>query len=220
MQSSRGRGSLGIYKICLVHLRVAGAKDGGFDERSVLLRVLEAKDGAVVDIDEVGDEGGVVGEEDLLVRIHGGDDDIKAGVQGVGGRGEVQVREFQGRDDEGGVVGAIGVPIVWSIRSLRETSKIDRKAGRNLAKLTLFMQFYIIVTGYLYFTHIVVFALKTIATYKYQWVSNLTEEVASLAFYVVMFYMFRHVEKNGYFVLDEKEEEVVEIAVRDEEFEL
>ena len=55
--------------------RVAGAKDGGFDERSVLLRVLEAKDGVVVDIDEVGDEGGVVGEEDLLVRIHDSDDD-------------------------------------------------------------------------------------------------------------------------------------------------
>ena len=39
---------------------MAGAKDGGFDERSVLLRVLEAKDGVVVDIDEVGDEGGML----------------------------------------------------------------------------------------------------------------------------------------------------------------
>lgn len=59
---------------------MAGAKDGGFDERSVLLRVLEAKDGVVVDIDEVGDEGGVVGEEDLLVGVHGRDNDVEAGV--------------------------------------------------------------------------------------------------------------------------------------------
>ncbi|KAK4432400.1 protein CANDIDATE G-PROTEIN COUPLED RECEPTOR 7 [Sesamum alatum] len=114
---------------------------------------------------------------------------------------------------------AVIFPIVWSIRSLRETSKTDGKAARNLAKLTLFRQFYIVVIGYLYFTRIVVFALRTIAAYKYQWVANAAEEIASLAFYVVMFYMFRPVEKNGYFVLDE-DEEAAELALRDEEFEL
>ncbi|XP_022972573.1 protein GPR107-like [Cucurbita maxima] len=115
---------------------------------------------------------------------------------------------------------AIIFPIVWSIRSLRETSKTDGKAARNLAKLTLFRQFYIVVIGYLYFTRIVVFALKTIAAYKYQWVSNAAEEIASLVFYMVMFYMFRPVERNDYFVLDEEEEEAAELALRDEEFEL
>ncbi|KAM7464111.1 hypothetical protein LguiA_032232 [Lonicera macranthoides] len=115
---------------------------------------------------------------------------------------------------------AIIFPIVWSIRSLRETSKTDGKAARNLAKLTLFRQFYIVVIGYLYFTRIVVFALKTIAAYKYQWVANAAEEIASLAFYMVMFYMFRPVEKNEYFVLDDEEEEAAEMALRDEEFEL
>ncbi|KAL2229438.1 protein GPR107 [Sesamum indicum] len=114
---------------------------------------------------------------------------------------------------------AVIFPIVWSIRSLRETSKTDGKAARNLAKLTLFRQFYIVVIGYLYFTRIVVFALRTIAAYKYQWVSNAAEEIANLAFYVVMFYMFRPVDKNGYFVLDE-DEEAAELALRDEEFEL
>ncbi|CAK9147207.1 unnamed protein product [Ilex paraguariensis] len=115
---------------------------------------------------------------------------------------------------------AIIFPIVWSIRSLRETSKTDGKAARNLAKLTLFRQFYIVVIGYLYFTRIVVFALRTIAAYKYQWVAYAAEEIASLAFYVVMFYMFRPVEKNEYFVIDEEEEEAAELALRDEEFEL
>lgn len=115
---------------------------------------------------------------------------------------------------------AIIFPIVWSIRSLRETSKTDGKAARNLAKLTLFRQFYMVVIGYLYFTRIVVFALRTIAAYKYQWVSNAAEEVASLVFYMVMFYMFRPVDKNEYFVLDDEEEEAAEVALRDEEFEL
>ncbi|CAI0426732.1 unnamed protein product [Linum tenue] len=115
---------------------------------------------------------------------------------------------------------AIIFPIVWSIRSLRETSKTDGKAARNLAKLQLFRQFYILVIGYLYFTRIVVFALKTIAAYKYQWVSNAAEEAASLLFYAVMFYMFRPLEKNEYFVIDEEEEEAAEMALKDEEFEL
>lgn len=115
---------------------------------------------------------------------------------------------------------AIIFPIVWSIRSLRETSKTDGKAARNLAKLTLFRQFYIVVIGYLYFTRIVVFALRTIAAYKYQWVASAAEEIASLAFYAVMFYMFRPAEKNEYFALDDEEEEAAEMALRDEEFEL
>ncbi|CAI9766291.1 unnamed protein product [Fraxinus pennsylvanica] len=115
---------------------------------------------------------------------------------------------------------AILFPTVWSIRSLRETSKTDGKAARNLSKLTLFRQFYIVVIGYLYFTRIVVFALRTIAAYKYQWVSNAAEEIASLAFYAVIFYMFRPMEKNEYFALDEEEEQEAEMALREEEFEL
>lgn len=115
---------------------------------------------------------------------------------------------------------AIIFPIVWSIRSLRETSKTDGKAARNLAKLTLFRQFYIVVVGYLYFTRIVVFALRTIAAYKYEWVSNAAEEAASLAFYLFIFHMFQPVERNEYFVLDDEEEEAAMAALRDDEFEL
>ncbi|KAL6841374.1 hypothetical protein ACP4OV_028892 [Aristida adscensionis] len=115
---------------------------------------------------------------------------------------------------------AVLFPVVWSIRSLRETSKTDGKAARNLSKLTLFRQFYIVVIGYLYFTRIVVYALKTIASYKYRWVSILAEEVASIAFYLFMFYTFRPAEKSSYFSLDEEEEEAAEMVLREEEFEL
>ncbi|KAK9157937.1 hypothetical protein Scep_004511 [Stephania cephalantha] len=115
---------------------------------------------------------------------------------------------------------AIIVPILWSIKSLRETSKTDGKAAKNLAKLTLFRQFYIVVIGYLYFTRIVVFALKTISAYKYRWVSNAAEEIVSLAFYLIMFYMFRPVERNEYLVLDDDEEEAAQKILQEEEFEL
>ncbi|KAH7678677.1 Transmembrane protein GPR107/GPR108-like protein [Dioscorea alata] len=122
---------------------------------------------------------------------------------------------------------AILFPIICSIRSLRKTSKTDGKAARNLSKLTRFRQLYIIVVGYLYFTRIVVFALKTIttittykysSTYKYSWVSVAAEETASLAVNVVMFFMFRPVERNQYFVLDEDEEEAAQAALREECF--
>ncbi|KAL6614206.1 hypothetical protein ACP70R_036476 [Stipagrostis hirtigluma subsp. patula] len=115
---------------------------------------------------------------------------------------------------------AVLFPVVWSMRSLRESSKTDGKAARTLAKLTLFRQFYVVVIGYLYFTRIIVYALKTITNYKYRWVSVAAEEVATMAFYMFMFYMFRPAERNQYFALDEDEEEAAELALREEEFEL
>ncbi|EAY98335.1 hypothetical protein OsI_20245 [Oryza sativa Indica Group] len=115
---------------------------------------------------------------------------------------------------------AVLFPVVWSMRSLRETSKTDGKAARTLSKLTLFRQFYIVVIGYLYFTRIVVYALKTIASYQFRWVSVLAEEVATLAFYLFMFYTFRPAERSRYFSFDEDEEEAAEMVLREEEFEL
>eukprot|EP00252_Welwitschia_mirabilis_P027649 TRINITY_DN953_c0_g1_i1.p1 TRINITY_DN953_c0_g1~~TRINITY_DN953_c0_g1_i1.p1 ORF type:complete len:443 (+),score=65.73 TRINITY_DN953_c0_g1_i1:359-1687(+) len=116
---------------------------------------------------------------------------------------------------------AILFPIVWSIRNLREASKTDGKAAKNLEKLTLFRQFYIVLVGYLYFTRIVVFALTTITAYKYQWVSNCAAEFVSLAFYIFMFYNFRPVERNPYIALDKEEEEAaVQLANQDNDFEL
>ncbi|GJN17239.1 hypothetical protein PR202_gb04291 [Eleusine coracana subsp. coracana] len=115
---------------------------------------------------------------------------------------------------------AVLFPVVWSMRTLRESSKTDGKAARTLAKLTLFRQFYVVVIGYLYFTRIIVYALKTITNYKYRWVSVAAEEVATMAFYMFMFYMFRPAERNQYFALDDDEEEAAELALREEEFEL
>ncbi|CAM0945218.1 unnamed protein product [Alopecurus aequalis] len=102
---------------------------------------------------------------------------------------------------------AVFFPIIWSIRGLREASKTDGKAARNLHKLTLFKRFYVVVVGYLYFTRIIVSAFLALLNYKYQWGVNVAVEAASLAFYLFVFYNFHPVEKNPYLYVGDEEEE-------------
>ncbi|KAH7543343.1 hypothetical protein FEM48_Zijuj02G0174200 [Ziziphus jujuba var. spinosa] len=98
---------------------------------------------------------------------------------------------------------AVFFPIVWSIRNLKEASETDGKAARNLEKLTLFKQFYIVVVVYLYFTRVVVLSIGAIISYRYEWVLQAASESASLAFYVFIFYNFQPAERNPYLKIDE-----------------
>lgn len=116
---------------------------------------------------------------------------------------------------------AVLLPIIWSIKHLREAALTDGKAARSLVKLTLFRQYYIIVVSYIYFTRIVVLALRTLISYQYSWTCDLTTELATLAFYIFTGYRFRPETHNPYFRLDDDEEEAAaEEALADDEFEL
>jgi hypothetical protein len=116
---------------------------------------------------------------------------------------------------------AVLFPIIWSIKHLREAALTDGKAARSLMKLMLFRQYYIIVVSYIYFTRIVVLALRTIISYQYSWTCDLTTELATLAFYIFTGYRFRPETHNPYFRLDDDDEEAAaEEALADDEFEL
>lgn len=116
---------------------------------------------------------------------------------------------------------AVLFPIIWSIKHLREAALTDGKAAKSLLKLTLFRQYYIIVVSYIYFTRIVVLALKIIISYQFSWTCDLMTELATLAFYIFTGYRFRPESHNPYFRLDDEEEEAaVEEALADDEFEL
>ncbi|XP_027183750.1 protein GPR107-like [Coffea eugenioides] len=97
-------------------------------------------------------------------------------------------------------------PIFWSIRSLKEASKTDGKAAKNLEKLTLFKQFYTVVIAYLYFTRVVVSAIGANINYRYDWVPVAAAEGASLVFYLFTFYHFQPVERNPYLVIEDVED--------------
>tara|TARA_B110000977_G_scaffold53817_1_gene73277 strand:- start:8934 stop:10271 length:1338 start_codon:yes stop_codon:yes gene_type:complete len=106
---------------------------------------------------------------------------------------------------------AILFPIVWSIKHLREAAMTDGKKIRNMNKLILFRQFYVMVVAYIYFTRIIVFLLRSTAAYDLTWLSNLAEETATLAFYVTTGWMFRPIVDNPYLHLNEDELELEDI---------
>jgi len=103
--------------------------------------------------------------------------------------------------------GAILVPIIWSIKHLRDASTIDGKAALNLEKLKLFRHFYLLVVSYVYFTRIIVYLLSATLTYQYVWLSELFTEAATLAFFCITGYKFRPADNNPYFTLPGEDEE-------------
>ncbi|KAK4366483.1 hypothetical protein RND71_014363 [Anisodus tanguticus] len=104
------------------------------------------------------------------------------------------------------------VPILWSIKSLRQASKNDGKAAENLKKLTLFRHFYVVLIMYLYFTRFGIAMIESVVTYMHEWVNVVAAEGASLMFYMFIFYNFQPIEKNPYLAIhkdddDEEQEE-------------
>ncbi|GAB2293921.1 hypothetical protein Dimus_028135 [Dionaea muscipula] len=115
---------------------------------------------------------------------------------------------------------AVLFPIVWSIRNLREAARTDGKAAVNLMKLTLFRHYYVVVICYIYFTRVVVYALETITSYRYEWTSVVAGELGTLLFYVFTGYNFRPKVHNPYLVADDEEEEAAALKLEEDGFEL
>lgn len=101
--------------------------------------------------------------------------------------------------------GAVLIPIIWSIKHLREASQIDGKAARNLQKLRLFRQFYLIVVSYIYFTRIIIYLLDATLQYDLIYLGEVFTELATLSFFLVVGYKFRPVQNNPYFNMEEED---------------
>jgi len=103
--------------------------------------------------------------------------------------------------------GAILVPIIWSIKHLKEASQIDGKAARNMEKLKLFRQFYLLVVSYIYFTRIIVYLLDATLPFRWVWLGDLFTELATFAFFCTTGYKFRPASDNLLLKIEEEEEE-------------
>jgi hypothetical protein len=114
--------------------------------------------------------------------------------------------------------GAVLIPIIWSIKHLREASQSDGKAARNLQKLRLFRQFYLIVVSYIYFTRIIIYLLDATLQYDLIYLGDVFTELATLSFFLVVGYKFRPVQGNPYFNMEEEDAaRAMEMRLTDED---
>ncbi|TYZ58288.1 hypothetical protein PybrP1_005626 [[Pythium] brassicae (nom. inval.)] len=105
------------------------------------------------------------------------------------------------------------VPIVWSIRTLRQSAFTDGKAHINLQKLTQFRAFYLAVVTYIYVTRVALFLLDASLPYDATWVAVLLSELASAAFFAVTGYRFRPVQQNPYLEVSTRIDSLDEFSV-------
>ncbi|KAM4696673.1 protein GPR107 isoform 2-T2 [Rhinophrynus dorsalis] len=103
--------------------------------------------------------------------------------------------------------GAILFPVIWSIRHLQEASATDGKAAINLAKLKLFRHYYIMIVCFIYFTRIIAILIKVAVPFKWKWMYQLLDELATFVFFVLTGYKFRPASDNPYLQLPQDDDE-------------
>lgn len=101
--------------------------------------------------------------------------------------------------------GIILFPVGWSIRHLQQGAHTDGKAAVNLRKLKLFRHFYIMIGSYIYFTRFLAYLLKITAPFQYEWLDEMSREMATYVFFVLTGYKFRPASANPYFTLTNDE---------------
>jgi len=103
------------------------------------------------------------------------------------------------------------LPIVWSIKHLREAANEDSKDGRgasrSIDRLKSFRTFYLVVVCYIYFTRIVVFLLSATLPFELTWLSTVFSELANLIFYAITGYLFRPKAQNPYFAIAQDDDD-------------
>jgi len=86
---------------------------------------------------------------------------------------------------------AVLLPVVWSIRSMRDGASTSRAAARSLARLKQFRTFYISAVAFIYFTRIVVEFFVEYLPFQRTWLGACSYEVAALLFYVFVGHQFQ-----------------------------
>jgi|EP00670_Eutreptiella_braarudii_P004225 hypothetical protein len=109
---------------------------------------------------------------------------------------------------------AVLLPVVWSIRNLREATAADGKAARSLVRLRQFRTFYALLVAYIYYTRIVVPLIKSALHWEETWIAPVSEELGTMLFYFTTGYKFRPMEDNPY--LNLQQEDFDDVALRAE----
>ena len=86
---------------------------------------------------------------------------------------------------------AVLLPLVWSIKTVKDTSGNDGQAARKLSRLKQFRQFYIIAVAFIYTTRILVPYADGLLPYQHTWLSHFLYEAAAISFYTYTAIMFQ-----------------------------
>lgn len=66
-----------------------------------------------------------------------------------------------------------------------------------MEKLKLFRQFYLLVVTYIYFTRIIVYLMDATLPFRWVWLGEFFTEMATLAFWVITWYLYLAALVNG-----------------------
>ena len=101
---------------------------------------------------------------------------------------------------------AVLLPVVWSIKTLKDAASTDGKAARNLSRLRQFRTFYVAVVAFIYFTRIVLVLVENSVPFQLTWLPHFLYEAAAVIFYTFCGVRFRPVEPESLFAPAEAEE--------------
>ncbi|KAK9039894.1 hypothetical protein V6N11_015079 [Hibiscus sabdariffa] len=100
---------------------------------------------------------------------------------------------------------------LWMFRPIRkwgEAARTDEEAAVKLKKLRDFVLYYATVICYIYLTRVVVYALETIAFYKYAWMGAVVGELIKVVLCVFVGYKSMPEAYNPHSAVDDEEKDV------------
>lgn len=106
------------------------------------------------------------------------------------------------------------LPIVWSIKNLRDASAQDDKAARAIGRMKKFRTFYIVIVAYIYFTRIILVMIENSLPYDKMWYTKAATELVAALFYLYTGIKFQPMAENPY--LEVERDDAEELGSRNE----
>lgn len=103
------------------------------------------------------------------------------------------------------------LPIVWSIKNLRDAAGHDDKAARAMGRMKKFRSFYIVIVAYIYFTRIILIMVENSLSYDKVWLTKAGGELVAALFYAYTGNKFRPMAENPYLEVDRDDAEELEM---------
>eukprot|EP01059_Diplonema_ambulator_P031249 TRINITY_DN5681_c0_g1_i1.p1 TRINITY_DN5681_c0_g1~~TRINITY_DN5681_c0_g1_i1.p1 ORF type:complete len:525 (+),score=146.59 TRINITY_DN5681_c0_g1_i1:63-1577(+) len=98
------------------------------------------------------------------------------------------------------------VPILWSVKQIRNAQQSDGKVAKNLARMKQFRTLYLAIVIYIYFKTIICgMVLTDQVSYENTWIPPVLTEAATLVCFVFVGLKFRPMKENPYTQLDEED---------------